>query len=154
MTRPRTVLAMAADLPSRLFVEEERDRLCSVATLDPDVVLGEFESATARAELAQAEVLLTGWDCPPVDREVLAVAPQLRAIVHAGGSVKGHVTKACWDRGIVVSTAADVNALPVAEYTLAMILLAGKATHIIARCYQRRSTCATNSRRSATIGAR
>jgi phosphoglycerate dehydrogenase-like enzyme len=138
MTRPRAVLAMAADLPSCLFVDEERDRLCRVATVDPDVVLTDFESAAARAQLAQADVLLTGWDCPPVDRAVLALAPHLRAIVHAGGSVKSHVTPACWDRGIVVSTAADANALPVAEYTLAMILLAGKATHIITRCYQQR----------------
>ena len=77
--------------------------------------------------LGDAELLLTGWGCPPVADEVLAAAPRLRAIVHAAGSVKGHVTPACWARGILVSTAADANAGPVAEYTLAMILLANKA---------------------------
>jgi phosphoglycerate dehydrogenase-like enzyme len=136
MTRPKTILAMAPDLPARLFAGEERDRLCAVAIVDPDLVLTEFDSPAARAALAEAEALLTGWDCPRVDEAALAAAPHLRAIVHAGGSVKGHLAPACWDRGLVVSTAADANALPVAEYTLAMILLAGKATSVIARCYQ------------------
>jgi len=136
VNRPRTVLAMAPDRPARLFVDEVRERLCACAVIDPDLVLVEFGSPAARAVLADAEVLLTGWGCPTVDEVVLAVAPQLRAIVHAAGSVKGHLAPACWDRGIVVSTAADANALPVAEYTLAMILLAGKSTHLIERRYR------------------
>ena len=141
MNRPHTVLAMAPDLPSRLFDGEVRGRLGAVAVIDPDLVLTEFRSRAARAALAEAEVLLTGWDCPPIDEVALAAAPCLRALVHAGGSIKQHVTTACWERGIVVSTSADANALPVAEFTLAMILLAGKATHVIARRYgqQRRA---------------
>ncbi|MGW5124294.1 hydroxyacid dehydrogenase [Streptomyces sp. NPDC004069] len=57
---------------------------------------------------------------------VLARAPALRAVVHAAGSVKHHITDACWRRGIQVSSAAWANALPVAEYTVAVILLANK----------------------------
>lgn len=136
MNRRQTVLAMAPDLPSRLFVEEVRDRLCAIAVVDPDLALSEFGSPAARAALAGAEVLLTGWGCPPIDEAALAAAPCVRAVVHAAGSIKNHVTPACWERGIVVSTAAEANALPVAEFTLAMILLAGKATHVIARRYR------------------
>jgi phosphoglycerate dehydrogenase-like enzyme len=47
-------------------------------------------------------------------------------VVHTAGSVRGHITEACWERGIEVSSAAAANALPVAEYTVAMILLSGK----------------------------
>jgi len=46
--------------------------------------------------------------------------------VHAAGTVKDHVSPDVWSRGIIVTTAADANAYPVAEYTLAAILLAGK----------------------------
>src|SRR5215210_7574256 len=138
MRRPTTVLAMAPDLPRQLFTEAARERLCSVATVDPDQVLTEFQSPGSRAELARAEVLLTGWGCPPLSDSVLAAAPHLCAIVHASGTVKGHVTPACWDRGIVVSTAAEPNAQPVAEFTLAMILLAGKSAHLIERLYRER----------------
>ena len=140
MNRRQTVLAMAPDLPSRLFVGEVRDHLCAIAVVDPDLALSEFGSPAARAALAEAEVLLTGWGCPPIDEAALTAAPCVRAVVHAAGSIKNHVTPACWERGIVVSTAAEANALPVAEFTLAMILLAGKATHVIARRYRQQRT--------------
>src|SRR5262249_11811926 len=73
-----------------------------------------------------AQLLITSWGCPPLTAAALAAMPHLRAVVHAAGSVRGHITDACWDRGIEVCSAAEPNALPVAEYTLAMILLSGK----------------------------
>ncbi|MEU0878806.1 hydroxyacid dehydrogenase [Lentzea sp. NPDC005914] len=88
------------------------------------------------AELPDVDLLITGWGCPPITAEVLANLPGLKAIVHTAGSVKGFVTDACWDRGIVVSSAASANALPVAEYTLAMILLNGKRVLERARDYR------------------
>jgi phosphoglycerate dehydrogenase-like enzyme len=47
-------------------------------------------------------------------------------VFHAAGSVRAHVSEAFWERGILITSAADVNAVPVAEFTLAAILLAGK----------------------------
>ena len=64
----------------------------------------------------------------------LAVASSYRP--HAAGTVKGHVGPAVFARGIVVSSAAWANALPVAEYTVAMVLLAGKNAVAIARRYR------------------
>jgi phosphoglycerate dehydrogenase-like enzyme len=100
--------------------------LRQVCDLAPLPVLDDFSTERARAVIRDVEVLVTGWGCPPVDTTVLDAAPRLRAIVHTAGSVRGHVTEACWDRGIEVSSAAAANALPVAEYTIAMILLSGK----------------------------
>jgi phosphoglycerate dehydrogenase-like enzyme len=79
-----------------------------------------------RDALADAEVLLTGWGCPAITPEVLAAAPKLQAIIHAAGSVKGFVDPAVFDRGIQVSSAVVANALPVAEFTVATIVLSGK----------------------------
>jgi hypothetical protein len=56
--------------------------------------------------------------------------------VHAAGSVKHHVTDACWQRGLLVSSAAAANAEPVAEFTLAAILFANKRVLEIARIYR------------------
>ncbi|WP_426989192.1 hydroxyacid dehydrogenase [Pseudarthrobacter sp. Y6] len=95
--------------------------------------IGDFHEAGAKAILAETDVLITGWGCPPVGQEVLDIAPRLRYILHAGGSVKHHVGDACWSRGIQVSNAADANAIPVAEFTLAMILLANKGVLQTAR---------------------
>jgi phosphoglycerate dehydrogenase-like enzyme len=138
VARPETVLAMARDLPTTLFSRAALDRLQAVANIDPGVVLSDLRSAPSRAALARAEIILSGWGCPPVDELALQAAPALRAIVHAGGGVKGHVTPACWERGIRVSTAAAANAVPVAEYTLAMILLANKDIRRMAKAYEQR----------------
>jgi phosphoglycerate dehydrogenase-like enzyme len=111
------------------------DELAGHTELEPLPVLDDFATDRARRVLAGTELLITGWGCPPVDEAVLAAAPRLRAIAHTAGSVRGHVTDACWERGIEVSSAAAANALPVAEYTVAMILLTGKKVLESARAY-------------------
>jgi phosphoglycerate dehydrogenase-like enzyme len=134
--RPTTVLAMApAHLP-RLLDDQQRARLSQIADVDLGVVIDDFSTPAAKAALRSAEVLFTCWGCPPVDEQVLASAPRLRAIVHAAGSVKGIVTEACWERGLRVSSAAAANAVPVAEYTVAMIVLAGKRAFDIQATYR------------------
>ena len=98
-------------------------RVCELA---PGPALDDLTTPRARTVLRDIEVLVTGWGCPPLDAAALAAAPELRAVVHTGGSVRGHITEECWARGIAVTSAAAANALPVAEYTVAMILLSGK----------------------------
>ncbi|AXK35263.1 hydroxyacid dehydrogenase [Streptomyces armeniacus] len=124
--RPRAVLAMAPEVADTVLAPPSLAALAEHCDLVPPPALDDFGTERARAALADAELLVTGWGCPPVDAAVLAAAPRLRAIVHAAGSVRGHVTEACWERGIEVSSAAAANALPVAEYTVAMIVLTGK----------------------------
>jgi phosphoglycerate dehydrogenase-like enzyme len=129
---------MGADVRRALFDIEAVARLREIAECDPAVVVTDFADPEVAAELGQVEVLLTGWGCPPLTAEVLARMPRLRTVVHAAGSVKGHVTGACWQRGITVASAAGANALPVAEYTLAAILFAGKRVVESARTYRER----------------
>ncbi len=133
-TRPLNVaLAMAADVGHKVFPPQ---RLATVTgplrLLSPEPIT-DFSAPEARRLLAEADVLLTGWGCPMIDAAALDAAPRLRYVLHAGGSVKHHVGAECWEREIQVSTAADANAVPVAEYTLAMILLANKGVLQIAR---------------------
>ncbi|MEO3801107.1 hydroxyacid dehydrogenase [Nonomuraea sp. B1E8] len=138
--RPKTLLAMGRQVAGRLFTEQARDRLTAIADTDPGLVADDFADPAVAGALAEAEVLCTSWWCPPITGDVLARAPRLRAIVHAAGSVKHHVTDACWERGILVSSAAAANAEPVAEYTLASILFANKRVLDIARLYREQRT--------------
>ncbi|MFM9371468.1 hydroxyacid dehydrogenase [Streptomyces sp. Da 82-17] len=119
---------MSPETRDAVFGAAELRRLAEVARFDPALIVTDFDAQEPlqERELSQAEVLLTGWGCPPLDRAALRRMPRLRAVVHAAGSVKGHVTQECWRRGIAVATAAAANALPVAEYTLAAILFANK----------------------------
>ncbi|WNV85752.1 hydroxyacid dehydrogenase [Umezawaea sp. Da 62-37] len=129
--RPRAALAMWTDSADAVFDADTLRALGEVCDLVPPPVLDDFTTDHARAVLAEVEVLVTGWGCPRLTETVLAGAPRLRAVVHTGGSVRDQVTQACWDRGVEVSSAAAANALPVAEYTVAMILLSGK--HVLER---------------------
>lgn len=134
--RPRTVLAMDRDVKDALFDAAADERLRSIADTDPSVVVTDFGDPAHAAELAGAEVLFTGWSCPPLTAEALAGMPELRAVVHAAGSVKHHITDACWERGLAVASAAAANAVPVAEYTVAAILFGGKRVLQAAESYR------------------
>jgi phosphoglycerate dehydrogenase-like enzyme len=76
--------------------------------------------------LNDAQVILSGWGAPLMDADFLSHAPNLKAVFYGAGSLRGIVTDAFWDRGIVVTSAYGANAVPVAEYTLAQILLSLK----------------------------
>ncbi|HKT05971.1 MAG TPA: hydroxyacid dehydrogenase [Rugosimonospora sp.] len=132
--RPTAVLAMRPDLPAQLFTPHLWERLHAAVDIDPGLVLDDLKQTT----LSSVDILVTGWGCPPVTAGVLDAAPRLAALIHTGGSVKPVVTGACWARGIAVSTAAAANAIPVAEYTLAAILLAGKAVRAMESEYRAR----------------
>lgn len=134
--RPEVLLAMSGEAYRLLFDAARLARLAGMARLGEPVQVADLRAPVARARLAGVDVLVTGWGCPPLTKEVLADAPGLRAVLHAGGTVKDHVTDACWEAGLTVSSAAEANAIPVAEYALATILLAGKRAHRYA-CLQR-----------------
>ncbi|WP_405722912.1 hydroxyacid dehydrogenase [Streptomyces sp. NBC_01537] len=123
---PRAVFAMDPVHLPLLFPPPLMARLRETAAIDPALVVRDFADPAAADALAAAEVLITGWGCPRLDAGVLAAAPRLRTVLHAAGSVRGLVGDAVWARGITVASAVTGNALPVAEYALAMILLAGK----------------------------
>lgn len=126
MSRPKLAFAYRPDHAGDVFapsVLERLGRVCDVIDGNP---MDRFDDARAARLLAEATILVTGWGCPVIDETVLAAAPHLRLIAHAAGSVKGFVTPAVFSAGIAVTNAADANAVPVAEFTLAAILFANK----------------------------
>lgn len=125
---PRALFAMDPVHLPLLFPPPLMTRLQQVCDIDPGLVVQDFADPTTTDVLTRAEVLITGWGCPHLDTDVLAAAPHLGTVLHAAGSVRSLVGEALWKHGITVSSAVTANALPVAEYTLAMILLAGKDT--------------------------
>ncbi len=79
-----------------------------------------------RKSLAQAEVIFSTWGMPVLDAEFFALAPKLRAVFYAAGTVKGFVTDEVWKREVTICSAWRANAIPVAEFTLGSILLSLK----------------------------
>ena len=75
------------------------------------------------ALLAQADVIFSGWGAPVLDAAFMAAAPNLKAFFYGSGSIRGIVTDAFWERDIPICSAWAANAVPVAEFTLAQIIL-------------------------------
>jgi phosphoglycerate dehydrogenase-like enzyme len=138
--RPLALFAMSADVLPLAFPPAVLDRLRDGVEIDPALVAEDFGDPRVRAALGEAEILITGWGCPYIDEAVLDAAPKLRAVLHAAGTVKSLLAPGWWDRGLTVSSAAAANALPVAEYTLAMIMLAGKDLFAAREHYRTRRT--------------
>lgn len=124
-SRLSAAFAMRGELPASLFDAETMLRLDDCARFVLARPITSFDDVDDDV-LATIDVLITGWDSPVIDERALARMPRLGAVFHAAGTVKQHLTPAVWERGVLVTTAAAANALPVAEYTVAMILLAGK----------------------------
>ncbi|GHJ43632.1 hydroxyacid dehydrogenase [Catellatospora sp. TT07R-123] len=132
MYRPQALLVMRPETFRIQFGPQELERLRSLAELGDPVWSDDIDSPQTRARLAETEVLLTSWGCPPLTPARLAAAPALRAVLHCAGSVRHLVSDELWRRGILVTSAAAANATPVAEYTLAAIIFAGKKAHVLA----------------------
>jgi len=124
VTRPKVVIAHYEGI--ELFAARDLEALGDIAdVLDPNP-LGTWDGPRADELLAAAEIILGHWGCPRLDAPVLDRAPDLRLLAYAAGTVKEVVTDAVFERGVRVTSGSVANAEPVAEYTLAMILLAGK----------------------------
>jgi phosphoglycerate dehydrogenase-like enzyme len=117
---------MAPDKTRHVLDEALHARLAACCTVLTPTPMVEFTSPEARAILAQTDVLLTGWGCPFISPAVLAAAPDLKLVAHAAGTVKFTVDPVLYEAGIAVTHAAEANAVPVAEYTLAAIIFANK----------------------------
>ncbi|WP_110587899.1 hydroxyacid dehydrogenase [Microbacterium suaedae] len=130
---PRTHLAMTRATFELLFDDARIARIARVVDAPRPLFLEDLSAPGHRAALAETEVLVTSWGAPRLDDEMLKRMPRLRAVFHAAGTVRGLASDALWERGIVVTTAADANAIPVAEYAYAAIVLGSKRAFFHAR---------------------
>lgn len=75
-----------------------------------------------KEKICDVDVLFSGWGTPALDEEVLNCAGNLKIHAHTGGSVAPFISKAEYDRGILVLSGNDLYAKSVAEgclhYTL------------------------------------
>ncbi|MDQ0540938.1 phosphoglycerate dehydrogenase-like enzyme [Curtobacterium flaccumfaciens] len=85
-----------------------------------------FHDSGAERTARETVLAVTGWGSPRFNAPVLSRYPHLQGIVHATGSIRPIVTDDVWRRGIEVCNNANLNAIPVAEYTFAMVVAAAK----------------------------
>lgn len=95
-----------------------------VNIISEPLTIGDIEKDTSI--LKEVDVIFSGWGGLQLTKKYLDLAPNLKAVFHAAGSIKPIVTDEFWERGIAITTANFANAIPVAEFTLAQIILALK----------------------------
>lgn len=72
------------------------------------------------------ELVFTGWGAPYFTSQLLNRMPRLKAVFHGAGSIRPFVSDEFWRRGVVITNARQANAIPVAQYTVSVILLSLK----------------------------
>ncbi|MGB4747450.1 MAG: hydroxyacid dehydrogenase, partial [Candidatus Microthrix parvicella] len=122
--RGNAALLMWPGVDEMLLTPQVRQALAEVVTLVDDAPIDVMGAPAA--DLESVEVLIGGWGAAALDAAALDRLPSLRLLAYAAGTVKGVVTDELWARGVVVSSAAAANAVPVAEFTFATIVMIAK----------------------------
>jgi phosphoglycerate dehydrogenase-like enzyme len=121
----KAALIGAPALLADVYPPAARGEIAGCYALRPGEIDGADWAAQA-GELSEVEVLFATWGMPRLDADFLAAAPRLRAVFYAAGSVKGFATPGAERAGLVICSAVEANGVPVAEYSLAAILLSLK----------------------------
>jgi len=108
-----------------IYAPNDRNQLRSRVDF-PDRAFSPGEIRSNLGLLKDVELLFSGWYGEVLDKKLLDAAPRLKAVFFGGGSVRRTVTDEFWKRDIALSNAASANAVPVAEFTLAQIILSLK----------------------------
>jgi phosphoglycerate dehydrogenase-like enzyme len=74
-----------------------------------------------RAAVRDAEALITTWDSPRFDEDLVGLAPRLRLVAHCGGEVKGRFARPLFTR-LTITNAPAAMAPPVAELAVTFLL--------------------------------
>lgn len=114
------------DMIARVYEAETLTALAAEAGLFTEKVFDKADIPAHPEIFADTEIIFSTWGMPSFSEEEIKTGlPRLTDIYYAAGSVKGFAEPflAC---GVRVHSASAANAVPVAEVTVAQILLANK----------------------------
>ena len=101
--------------------------------------------------LADVQLVFSGWGMARVDDAFLDAAPNLEAIFYAAGTVQSFA-RPLLRRGILLVSSWAANAVPVAEFTLAQILLSCKGYFRNSRSFLSPALCRRAPRGPGAFG--
>lgn len=125
--KPRGLYILNEDSFAKIYGPEQQRTIGQMVSIEA----APLTAAAVAADLAVldgVDCVFSGWGGPRMDASFLAAAPSLRAVFYGAGSIKNIVTPAFWEAGIPICSAWGANAVPVAEFTLAQIILCLKGT--------------------------
>lgn len=118
-------LCEQADNISRVYAQSTVSQLKAEAALEAKVYT-KRDLTKAPESFKETEYIFSSWGMPVLTAdEISAYFPRLKCVFYAAGSVQSFA-RPFLERGIKVFSAWAANAVPVAEYTAAQIILANK----------------------------
>ncbi len=137
MPTPPSILILMPDTTyRRLYLEEELGGLRDVGNVLTPHPCRSLDDPAVASELENVEIIVTGWGTPRLNASDRARLPNLRLVAHSAGSVKFILDPGLLGPGVRATSSASVLARPVAEYTLAYILLENKGVEDWIRNYR------------------
>ncbi|MBX3014363.1 MAG: hydroxyacid dehydrogenase [Caldilineaceae bacterium] len=118
----KALFLLNADAYSKIYGPAQQAALSALVALYAPPQTAQSVAADPTI-LHEAELLFSGWGMPRMDEAFLAHTPKLKAVFYGAGSIKACTTDAFWARKIPITSSYAANAVPVAEFTLAQILL-------------------------------
>lgn len=118
------IIFKKTDIP-RLFAEKSLKRLAELGELaihDND----DLSDESVKKTIAGADVAITSWGNTTLNEDILSVCPNLKLVVHAGGTVKPIVSDTMWERGVRVAASTEPLGIGVAECALGFAISASK----------------------------
>ena len=121
-----------------VYPKETQERIKSLVDMDLDKVYCQEDlEASAPGEFDDVEYIFSTWSMPggSEDKDDFArFFPNAKALFYAAGSVK-YFAQHYLNRGIKIFSAFAANAVPVAEFSVAQILLANKGYYQSSRAF-------------------
>lgn len=120
-----------ADL-ARVYEDSLRVRICEKSGAE-NVFLDKEEILAQPDRFRDTKYIFSTWGMPEfTEEEICRIFPKLECVFYAAGTVQ-KFARPFLRRGVKIFSAWVANAIPVAEYTLAQILLANKGYFTAAR---------------------
>lgn len=149
---PEAAILMSGNFRNIVYAQSAEHALEGMA----NVVLDSTSSILLQKhpdQLAKIELLFTSWGAPHLDAKTLEVLPALRGVFHAAGTIRGIVSDAFWKRNIPICSAAPLNAIPVAEYVFAQIILCLKQSYYFSRVTKEQKHYVNRNQMSVSYGS-
>ncbi len=133
MKQPKIKTAFAGENPDSLtyvYSRAQQQEIAELTELNPEILsLKNIESGI----FAGTEILLSTWGMPPLSKEqITKFLPELKAVLYAAGATE-NFQEPFQELGIQISSAYQANAVPVAEFAFAQIILGLKNYFAVTR---------------------
>lgn len=135
----------------RVYSEKVLSALEAEAGLDR-TIYNKAQVLQAPEKFADVQYIFSTWGMPSMTEEEIAqYFPKLEAVFYAAGSVQ-HFARPFLNRGALVFSAWAANAVPVAEYAAAQIVLAAKGFFASSRAMSMGDLSGSNTAKAAARG--